>query len=1223
MKKTKVTKLCTRLLSAVLIVSFAIQTGGMNVEAEENGLSADGIVSMAGNSEMREYGETLESGAQTPQVKDEQISVTGTVYYVDSENGNDANSGTSESSPWKTVDKVNDIILEPGDAVLFKADGVWEDAGFVPQGSGSEESPILISSYGDGDMPKLKGNGNVADVILLKNDEYYEISNLDISNTVDGFTGTRNDENGEKLKDLRGIHVLGQDGGELNGYHFHDLYVHDVTGWVAWVSGQEVMEEPGIWKGKGWDLAKQTGGILFDVLDPETTEPTVFEDITIEDSVINNNSFGGIIIKQWIGDDNTGLHWGTREEGKSSGPPDYECENWKPHTNVVIEDNYLSQSKTDYGCDTILLMSVKDGLVQHNVSRKAGICGVELCSTDDITVQYNDISGTCSKAGGADSAGIDPDKMATNALIQYNYIHETGDGILLCGFIFGSAVARYNIIKDAQKEYVNIHGDLGSNYLYNNIFYNTQEKGEIKFIASSGGDKYFSGKGMHYISNNIFYNEAESTTSLIVKEGTATKYDTNCYYGAGSYVPKQDENAILEDPRFSRELGSEETLSEELTALTLLDSSPLINAGIEAADTDDAALSMPEKGTTDFYGQLLYKDAVDIGAAEYQGVDGLSTVSGYVTDEYGYRIDRAVVYAEGSGITATTDDNGFYALSGLTPGEYQIYVSKEMYDDGDKQNVTAQNKSVIKKDLQLGTSRATEGTVSGVVKNAQGTVYNAQVSIQSLEGTLVKSTLTGTDGTYTFENVPVGQDYILTASKDGYKESRHESVAVRPGAVTTVDMIMSKAVTDTTYALVDDFNDYESGIFAGNDIWKVVAPSEGKGSVTIVEDTEKEGNKYLRLEKNASGNAGFYNAADVGLTGTVTVEARVMRTAQGKSNQFGMYSYNSGDWDEANPIAGSKPMGTFALKNGEIITHNETGGSGTAVAGTYNLNEWHIVRNVMNLDTGTFDFYIDDMNTPVLANQPLRNIRSEVDWFLFYSNSAHTGDICVDYFRVCTGTPYDYSDASLAEVKSDDVVLELTGNGYRGTVQAETESVNILPSAVSRFAAVTVNGTEVAGEPVNVPLQDGENTINITVTAEDGITVKEYTVTITRESPEKQAYLLALGLQETGISPEFTKDAEIYTAEVDVRTEKVTLDYTPVSEKCRVDITVNGLNQGSQQEINLIEGENIIEIYVVSPDGTDNKTYTITVTREKLPEQAHIAVTQKSAVGLEVKFSHF
>jgi hypothetical protein len=36
-------------------------------------------------------------------------------YYVDATNGNDANNGTSESTPWKTIAQVNASTFNPGD----------------------------------------------------------------------------------------------------------------------------------------------------------------------------------------------------------------------------------------------------------------------------------------------------------------------------------------------------------------------------------------------------------------------------------------------------------------------------------------------------------------------------------------------------------------------------------------------------------------------------------------------------------------------------------------------------------------------------------------------------------------------------------------------------------------------------------------------------------------------------------------------------------------------------------------------------------------------------------------------------------------------------------------------------------------------------------------------------------------------------------------------------
>jgi len=83
-----------------------------------------------------------------------------TTYYVDSTAGNDANSGTSSSTPWKTVAKVNSASFAPGDRILFKRGGTWRDELRISS-SGLQGQPILVDAYGSGAAPKISG----ADVI--------------------------------------------------------------------------------------------------------------------------------------------------------------------------------------------------------------------------------------------------------------------------------------------------------------------------------------------------------------------------------------------------------------------------------------------------------------------------------------------------------------------------------------------------------------------------------------------------------------------------------------------------------------------------------------------------------------------------------------------------------------------------------------------------------------------------------------------------------------------------------------------------------------------------------------------------------------------------------------------------------------------------------------------------------------------------------------------------
>ena len=72
-------------------------------------------------------------------------------YYISS-SGNDANSGTSESRPWKSMAKINSVSFGPGDKILFKRGDRWGQE-LLPRSSGSPGKSIVIGAYGSGNKP--------------------------------------------------------------------------------------------------------------------------------------------------------------------------------------------------------------------------------------------------------------------------------------------------------------------------------------------------------------------------------------------------------------------------------------------------------------------------------------------------------------------------------------------------------------------------------------------------------------------------------------------------------------------------------------------------------------------------------------------------------------------------------------------------------------------------------------------------------------------------------------------------------------------------------------------------------------------------------------------------------------------------------------------------------------------------------------------------------------
>ena len=80
----------------------------------------------------------------------------GTAYYVDNVTGNDSNSGTSESTAWKTAARVNQASFAPGDRILFKRGEIWREQ-LAISAAGMPNNAIFFDAYGSGNAPVISG----------------------------------------------------------------------------------------------------------------------------------------------------------------------------------------------------------------------------------------------------------------------------------------------------------------------------------------------------------------------------------------------------------------------------------------------------------------------------------------------------------------------------------------------------------------------------------------------------------------------------------------------------------------------------------------------------------------------------------------------------------------------------------------------------------------------------------------------------------------------------------------------------------------------------------------------------------------------------------------------------------------------------------------------------------------------------------------------------------
>lgn len=506
-------------------------------------------------------------------------SESGPGYFLDELDGDDASDGKTPATAWKTLAKANATALKPGDRLCLRAGGSWTGQ-LKPKGAGSAAAPVVIDKYGAGARPKIAAGSNDKDGVLLENFPYVELNNLEVTN--------QKSEPG----DYRGIAVVGRDAGTLSHVQVRGCFVHDVNGEVNWIGGDVADNAPGVTFQTGWDASKRTGGIVFEVATSAATPvKTLFSDVLVENNVVKDCSFGGIVFKQLDG----GVHWGVRDSANDA--------QFSPHTKVTIRNNYVNQHNAKLGCNGVYLTGVQGGTIEGNVIAEAGTSAIELYYTDAVTIQRNETFGTIKKAGGADSNGIDTDKATTKSIIQYNYIHDNGDGVLLCQFSFGDSVVRYNVIQNNSRYQIYLHSDAkATSAVYNNTLYQNKNNASVVY---GYGDAL---SAAYVLTNNIF---ASTKTNAVLTTGGGIVYQNNLYFGASISVPAGDTHAIKADPLLTApgqgtNGGEAGPAFGSLGGYKLANGSPALKAGT----------IMQNNGGQDFFGTALPSSAPDLGAAQ-------------------------------------------------------------------------------------------------------------------------------------------------------------------------------------------------------------------------------------------------------------------------------------------------------------------------------------------------------------------------------------------------------------------------------------------------------------------------------------------------------------------------------------------------------------------------------------------------------------------------------
>ncbi|KAI9550164.1 hypothetical protein GHT06_003536 [Daphnia sinensis] len=221
------------------------------------------------------------------------------------------------------------------------------------------------------------------------------------------------------------------------------------------------------------------------------------------------------------------------------------------------------------------------------------------------------------------------------------------------------------------------------------------------------------------------------------------------------------------------------------------------------------------------------------------------------------------------------------------------------------------------------------------------------------------------------------------------------------------------------------------------------------------------------------------------------------------------------------------------------------------------------------------------------------------------------------------------TDANLSALSISPGTIDQTFNAqtlsYTATVPFSQTSLQISATKAETNAKISLNGVALASATLSnsLPLKAGQNVFQLVVTAEDGTTKKNYSITIQRQSPSTNATLEFLSLTpEAALTPTFLPSQNTYTVAVPFSTSKI--KFIPTSQDLTATVTVKGITVArgvASTDINLALGNNIIPVIVTAQDGLTKLTYTVTITRATPSSDADLAALSVNNSAFAQTFS--
>jgi hypothetical protein len=496
----------------------------------------------------------------------------GATYYV-SPTGNDTSAGTSTTSTWKTIAKVNAINFLAGDHIYFQGDQTFSGRiYFDSDDKGTAESPIVVGSYGTG-----RATINAGDDTAIY---AYNTAGLSIENMI--LIGS-----GRKINTGSGINFYVD---LPNGVKLEHVYIKNIEASGFGRNGIVI----GGWNG--------TAG---------------YRDVRITNSSIHDNCTGVI----------------TYSHGGGTGI----LGNEQVYIGHCSSFNNPGISTANTGSGFVLggvNGGIVEHCVAHDNGAECGYkvaaVGMFAYDANDVTFQFNESYNT--RTLSIDGDGFDLDQNCTNCVMQYNYSHDNdAAGYMLCQMTAGkhsNNIIRYNISEnDCRKlSYGALHvfGPCKSAVFHNNTVF-------VNGGPSSGGIRVYNHPTEIRFTNNVI-STTKGVPLLNVDAGSSNFYQGNVYYSNG-YAAKFYWSGVLSSGLSAFQSASGQEMlngiavgwegNPQLTnpgvgsaaGYQLNAHSPLINTGLDLMNNFGI-----NAGTRDYFGSLLPQGAAhDYGAHEFAG----------------------------------------------------------------------------------------------------------------------------------------------------------------------------------------------------------------------------------------------------------------------------------------------------------------------------------------------------------------------------------------------------------------------------------------------------------------------------------------------------------------------------------------------------------------------------------------------------------------------------